>query len=213
MSDPAPATATAGTGSVGPMTRREQTKQANRARLYDAAVELFAEHGYAEISVDAICGRAEVGRATFFRLYGSKGGLLSEFNRRLASDARRRVEALGSAARTAVALREVQRSMCDAWTQSGAGLREVARDYIHSVSLAAGTSTRSSQPDLHQLVSSIVRTGQERGEVVAQPTPDFIAWVLLASLSSAIATWLGTPETMRRRSDETLELLFGGLLA
>jgi AcrR family transcriptional regulator len=193
-------------------SRREQTKQANRGRLYDAAVELFAEHGYSEVSVEQICERADVGRATFFRLYGSKGGLLSEFNRRVATDARARVERLGDGAPTAAALQEVQRSMCDAWAQSGAGLREVAREYIHTVSLAAGTLPRSSQPDLHQLVASIVRAGQEQGEVVAKPNPDFIAWVLLASLSSAIATWLGTPETMRRRSDETLQLLFSGLL-
>ncbi|HET9692522.1 MAG TPA: hypothetical protein VFP61_15335, partial [Acidimicrobiales bacterium] len=99
------------------------------------------------------------------------------------------------------------------WLAAGAGLREVAREYIHTVSLAAGTRTRSTSPDLHQLVSSIVRDGQARGEVVANPTPDFIAWVLLASLSSAIATWLGTPETLRRRSEETLQLLFTGLLA
>lgn len=34
--------------------------------------------------MDDICVRAQVGRATFFRCYGSKAGLLAEFNRRLA---------------------------------------------------------------------------------------------------------------------------------
>ena len=194
-------------------SRREQTKQANRARLYDAALELFAEHGYSQVSVEQICERADVGRATFFRLFGSKGGLLVEFNRRLATEARARVEALGPDAGAAAALAEVQHCLCDAWLSAGAGLREVAREYIQTVSLAAGTRTRSSQPDLHALVSGIVRDGQARGEVVASPTADFVAWVVVASLSSAIATWLGTPETLRRRSEETLQLLFGGLLA
>lgn len=191
------------------LSRREMTKLTNRSRLYDAAVELFAERGYSPVTVEDICGRADVGRATFFRLYGTKSGLLAEFNRRLATEARSRVEQLGSAG-TAVALREVQRTVCDAWTQSGAGLREMAQEYIHTVSLAAGAG--ASQPDLHALVSGIVREGQASGEVVAKPNPDFIAWVLLASLTSAIATWLGTPETMRRRSEETLQLLFTGML-
>ncbi|HET9691742.1 MAG TPA: helix-turn-helix domain-containing protein, partial [Acidimicrobiales bacterium] len=91
--------------ATGPApSRREQTKLANRGRLYDAALDLFAEHGYSEVSVEQICERADVGRATFFRLFGSKGGLLSEFNRRLATDARGRVEGLGPAASTAAAL-------------------------------------------------------------------------------------------------------------
>ena len=195
------------------MSRREETKTANRARLYDAALALFAEHGYGAVTVDAICERADVGRATFFRLFGSKGGLLSEFNYRLALDARRRIETLGPSPSAAAALTEVQRCLCDAWLTAGAGLREVAREYMESVSLAAGTRTRSTQPDLHSLVSEIVRHGQTTGEVVADPTPDFIAWVVLASLSSAIATWLGAPDTLRRRSEETLRLMFSGLLA
>lgn len=195
------------------LTRRELTKATNRARLYDAAVELFAERGYSPVTVEDICERADVGRATFFRLFGSKSGLLSEFNHRLATEARERVEALGEGAGTADALREVQRTMCDAWIRSGAGLKELAREYIHTVSLAFGTRTRTSQPDMHELVAELVRAGQATGEVVAAPNADFIAWVLLASLSSAIATWLGTPETLRRRSDETLRLLCSGLLA
>lgn len=194
---------------TGPPSRREQTKQTNRARLYDAAVELFSERGYSSVTVEDICARADVGRATFFRLYRSKSGLFSEFSRRLATSARARVEALGDAS-TADALREVQGTISDAWLQSGAGLREMAEEYIHTVSLAAGAG--GSQPDMHALVSSIVRNGQRCGEVVANPNPDFIAWIVLAALCSAVATWLGTPETMRRRSDETLLLLFSGLL-
>jgi AcrR family transcriptional regulator len=192
------------------LSRREQTKQTNRERLYDAALELLSERGYSAVTVEDICARADVGRATFFRLYGTKSGLLEEFNLRLAVEARHRVEAL-PAPTTAAALEEVQRTISDAWLSSGAGLREMAEEYIHTVSLAAGAG--ASQPDLHALVSSIIRSGQQRGEVVAKPNPDFIAWVVIAALCSAIATWLGTPETMRRRSTETLQLLFTGLLA
>jgi len=190
-------------------SRREMTKLTNRARLYDAALELFAERGYAAVTVEDVCGRADIGRATFFRLYGTKSGLLGEFNRRLAIEARARVDRLDPHT-SAAALGEVQRTLCDAWAHSGAGLREMAQEYIHTVSLAAGT--RASQPDLHSLVAEIVRDGQTRGEVVARPNAEFVAWVVLASLTSAVATWLGTPETMRRRSDETLRLLCSGLL-
>ena len=63
--------------------RRERRKQQTRDDLYEAALELFAERRYDEVSVEDICERAEVGRATFFRFYGNKAGLLIEHNRRI----------------------------------------------------------------------------------------------------------------------------------
>lgn len=47
-----------------------------RERLIAAAIELFDELGFDAVSVDAIAQRAEVGRTTLFRLFGSKEGLV-----------------------------------------------------------------------------------------------------------------------------------------
>ena len=68
----------------GPGTLRERKKQRVREEIYNAALDLLAEQPYDKVSVDDICARAQVGRATFFRFYGTKAGLLAEFNRRLA---------------------------------------------------------------------------------------------------------------------------------
>lgn len=43
-----------------------------REALRRAALDLFAEKGYDDTSVDEIAARAGVGRTTFFRLFGSK---------------------------------------------------------------------------------------------------------------------------------------------
>jgi AcrR family transcriptional regulator len=193
---------------VGAGSRREAGKQRNRDRLYEAALELFAGRGYDLVSVDDICERAGVGRATFFRLYGTKAGLLTEFNRRLAVRARHSVT--DSQPRDAgEALRVVARTMCATWAESGAVLRELAREYLQTVSLEAGT--RKGQPDLRALVSEIVADGQRRGELVARPGPEFISWMVVATISGAIATWLGTVEVLNRRIDQALELLLSGM--
>ncbi|SER22272.1 TetR/AcrR family transcriptional regulator [Microlunatus flavus] len=56
--------------STPPLVERKQ--RAARERIVRAAAELFAERGYAKVSVADIAERAEVGRTTFFRHFGDK---------------------------------------------------------------------------------------------------------------------------------------------
>ena len=69
----------------------------SRERLYDAAMALLETQDFDDLSVDEICRQAGAGRATFFRIYGGKTGLILEFNRRLAARAAARLDALGKA--------------------------------------------------------------------------------------------------------------------
>ena len=54
------------------MTLRARKQQAAREKIVDAAYELFAERGFAQVTVTDIAERAEVGRTTFFRHFGDK---------------------------------------------------------------------------------------------------------------------------------------------
>jgi AcrR family transcriptional regulator len=51
---------------------RDRKRQRARDAIIDTALELFAEHGFAGVSVDDIVEQAEVGRTTFFRYFGDK---------------------------------------------------------------------------------------------------------------------------------------------
>lgn len=51
-------------------------KSGARERLISAAIAMFEEVGYDAVTVEAIAQRAEVGRTTLFRLFGSKEGLV-----------------------------------------------------------------------------------------------------------------------------------------
>lgn len=63
-------------GKLIPMPSREplvQRKQRQaRRRIMDAADDLFLERGYDAVTVGDIAEHAEVGRTTFFRLFGDK---------------------------------------------------------------------------------------------------------------------------------------------
>ncbi|WP_020670116.1 TetR/AcrR family transcriptional regulator [Amycolatopsis nigrescens] len=51
---------------------RERKQQRAREAIVEAAFELFAERGFAEVTVADIADRADVGRTTFFRYFGDK---------------------------------------------------------------------------------------------------------------------------------------------
>ena len=48
------------------------------AAILQAALDLFAEEGYARVSIDGVAARAGVGKATIYRRYSSKAELVCE---------------------------------------------------------------------------------------------------------------------------------------
>jgi AcrR family transcriptional regulator len=54
------------------LTLRERKQQRAREQIVEAAFALFAERGFAQVTVADIAERAEVGRTTFFRYFGDK---------------------------------------------------------------------------------------------------------------------------------------------
>ena len=63
------------------MTSRKQGRRAQKTKLeiFHAAMELFAEHGVANVSMQDIADKAETARSTVFNHYPQKHALLSEF--------------------------------------------------------------------------------------------------------------------------------------
>lgn len=58
----------------GPQLRADAAR--NRARLLEAAARLVAEHGVANVTMEAVAAAASVGKGTVFRRFGDRTGLL-----------------------------------------------------------------------------------------------------------------------------------------
>lgn len=153
-------------GGDGRARRRER----NAARLYAAADELLATRSFDEVSVDEICARASVGRATFFRIFETKAGLLRELNRRLARDAAERIAESGSHD-IHLQLEQVRCAIVEAWRHAGPGHLGMARELVRSIS---GDDLHAAHPELAALVRDLIveaiRSGQ-LPDTVPAPSP------------------------------------------
>ncbi|MGH9212383.1 MAG: TetR/AcrR family transcriptional regulator [Acidimicrobiales bacterium] len=189
---------------------RARKKHRTRDRIYRAAVDLFAVRPYDEVTVDEICERAEVGRATFFRFYGSKAGLLGEFSHRLAERIAHRLDERPERSSTEQ-LWVVQDEIATAWGLSAPSTRSLAREWVRNAT--ASDLKDPSSPELLALVADIVRDGQGSGEFTSDYEPDFVSWIILASFSSITAGWLDSEddESLVRGTRDAVSLLLGGL--
>src|SRR5579863_9760958 len=59
-------------------SRRLAQVRATRAKVIDAAKQLFIEHGYPATTLEAVADAADVALPTLYRLFGSKRALLKE---------------------------------------------------------------------------------------------------------------------------------------
>lgn len=67
-------------------SRRERQKANRRRRIYEAAIELFAQKGFDETTVQEITDRADVGKGTFFNYFPSKEAILMEYYRAITDE-------------------------------------------------------------------------------------------------------------------------------
>jgi AcrR family transcriptional regulator len=86
------------TGSQGSSTRRRQRKRAtlraeSRARLIDAALDLFGSRGYEATSTRAIASRARVNLAAIPYYFGGKEGLYRAVAAHIAAELNSRISA------------------------------------------------------------------------------------------------------------------------
>jgi len=189
---------------------RARKRQQLREAIYDAALELFADRPYDEVTVEEICERADVGRATFFRVYGTKAGLLVELNSRLG---RRIAERLADDAATSAIeqLWAVQDEVTRTWADSAPALRSLAVEYFSTT--AASRLAERNGTGASEAIADVVRRGQASGEINDLHDPDLVAGIILSTLAVVTMAWInaGGRTSLEALTRNTLALLLDGL--
>ncbi|MBX9458724.1 MAG: TetR/AcrR family transcriptional regulator [Rhizobium sp.] len=77
---------------------RSETMRENRAKLIMAARQAFAEHGYAEASMDELTARVGLTRGALYKSFGDKRGLLAAVVYQIDTEMASRAKEIGARA-------------------------------------------------------------------------------------------------------------------
>jgi AcrR family transcriptional regulator len=192
-----------------PKGRRERRRLELRDRLFEAAIELFIEHGYEATTMDSIAERADVARATVFNHFPQKARFLEEWGRR------RRVHVMG-------VLERARLAEAPAPDQLKAYFREMARLNENSrrasavlANAGARHGTLLTDPAVSSEIARILETSQRQGQIRADADATQAAFLLAAGYVTTILRWSATdpPFDLAATLDAMVDLVLRGVLA
>jgi AcrR family transcriptional regulator len=165
--------------------RRERRREEVRTRILEAALDLFAAHGYQATSVDQIADHADLARRTVFNHFPRKRDMLTVW-----ADQRRALTAAvidDEQVRQESARRQLELQF-EALARANEQHPEMAR--VISSGWLAELGTLASPFPVFGSFTESVRVGQERGELRDAVPPQVVAEVLTACYADTLHRWL-----------------------
>jgi AcrR family transcriptional regulator len=190
--------------------RRSRRSAETRERLFNAAVRLFAEKGFAETTVEDITNAADVGKGTFFNYFPSKEHILIAFSDMQLGKLERFVEAARNG-------REPMRAFFQTMSQQLTSEPAKKPDMVRAL-LQANLSSSSVRDVMRQkntrgenLLSQLVEIGQERGEFRRDVPALEIARVFRQLTFGTLLLWsVYGDDSLAERLDRAINILWTG---
>jgi AcrR family transcriptional regulator len=149
-----------------------------RARVLDAAVELFAQHGYDGTSVSQVIGRAGVAKGGFYHHFASKEALLYEVYGDLIG---RQLDAMDEILGRRLSPAETLRALIhDLVTTTAASARPALVFWreMHRLGDERTAEYRRARRRYHDAVHKLVHDAQSAGEFAAIASADTITFTI-----------------------------------
>jgi len=186
--------------------RRERRKREVRARIIEAALALFDQHGFDDAKVSDICDRADVVTKTFFNHFPSKQHLLREIAEQQLATLFADIEAVRAGeGSTRERLTRFFQRIADNIDAAGPMRRDLVTEIIRA---AHGDAGSEQSRRLHAAFAAIVRDGRRAGDVLDQHPVEAQAELVLGSFYALMLSWsydVGYP--LRRRALAAARLL------
>ena len=168
--------------------RRERRAAETRLRLFRCALELFAERGFSNVTVEEITEAADVGKGTFFNYFESKDsvlGVMAEIQ--LGKVAEAVAEAAGGKHPIRTVLRRVFLRLAEEPGRNANLARTLISFFVANEQVRAIVEDRLSEG--RGWIAQIVAAGQERGEIAAHLNKDEVALHLQEALLGTAVLW------------------------
>jgi AcrR family transcriptional regulator len=197
--------------SASPSDRRQRRSADIRERLFRAALDLFAQRGFAETTVEDITEAADVGKGTFFNYFPSKDHILLAFGEMQLSKLEAAIE---MARRTGEPMPDFLRSlgvrMTQEPTRNPAIIRALLQAYLSTTPVRA--AMMDLQRRVHALQSQMIQLGQDRGEIRNDLPAAEIAHVFRQTIFGTLLIWsLYADASLHSRIETAFNLLWSGL--
>ena len=191
--------------------RRQRRSADIRERLFQAALQLFAERGFAETTVEDITNAADVGKGTFFNYFPSKDHILLAFGE---MQLRKLQEAVNGARSGNEPMPEFLRAlgvrMTQAPTQNPAIIRALLQAYLST------SRVREAMIDMQERVlalhTQLIQLGQDRGEIRSDLPAAELAQVFRQTIFGTLLVWsLYGDASFPSRIETAFDVLWSGL--
>jgi AcrR family transcriptional regulator len=194
-----------------PSGRRQRRSTEIRERLFRAALQLFAQKGFAETTVEDITEAADVGKGTFFNYFPSKDHILLAFGEMQLAKLEAAIEL---ARRTNEPMPEFLRGLGTRMTQepvrNPAIIRALLQAYLSTTPVRA--AMMDLQKRVHSLHSQMILLGQERGEIRGDLPAEEIAYVFRQTIFGTLLIWsLYGDATLHSRIESAFHVLWTGM--
>lgn len=187
------------------MGRRERRAAETRVRLFRCALQLFAQHGFPNVTVEDITEAADVGKGTFFNYFESKDdvlGVMAEIQLGKLRYALSQAEAGKRPIR--LVLRQLIRDVADEPGRTPELARALVASFLASVRVrhAMGQNMATGRGILAQ----ILRIAQQAGEIDPDLDPAELALMVQQSFFGTLLIWsLGGKRSLRTALDRTYQ--------
>lgn len=199
--------------AIGRTSRRDRKRAETRERIFRAAMQLFAERGFLDTTVEDITEAADVGKGTFFNYFPSKEhvlGVLHEIQLSKVAEARE------AAVAGAQPVREILHHFMRRITEEPGRTQQLARGLIVTMfsseyirEMFVKTLKRGGR-----LLAEVLERGQERGEIRRDLTADDLVRVFQQNVLGTLVHWsLNPPAALQKRLDATFEIFWSGISA
>jgi AcrR family transcriptional regulator len=191
--------------------RRQRHAAEIRERLFRAALDLFAKHGFADTTVEDITNSADVGKGTFFNYFPSKDHILLAFAEMQLAKLQSIIEDLRATGEPVPQfLRTLGMRMTEEPGRNPSMVRALLLANLSRTPVRE--AMRVNQARGHALLTEFVKIGQERGELRNDLAAGEIAHVFRQTVFGTLLIWsLYGDDSLANRIQTALEVLWQGL--
>jgi AcrR family transcriptional regulator len=201
------------TGHLKPVLsdRRHRRSLEIRERLFRSALDLFAQRGFTDTTVEDITNAADLGKGTFFNYFPSKDHLLLAFADMQLAKLQSIIEHLRD---TGEPLPRFLRTLATRMTEEPGRNPSIVRAMLlaNLSSTPVREAMRGNQARGHALLTEFVAIGQQRGELRNNLPAGDIAHVFRQTVFGTLLIWsLYGDDSLAERVRTALDVLWQGL--